>query len=657
MERKLTAILCADVHGYSRLMGENEEATVRTLSAHRRIIDGLIEQHHGRFVNSAGDSVLAEFGSVVNAVECAVEIQTTLKAENASLSPDRRMEFRIGVNLGDVVVDGEQIYGDGINVAARLESLADPGGICISGTVHEQVRDKLTLGYEDNGEQTIKNIARPVRVWRVLPDGSESPRRETRQAPRRYWRTGVFSFVGLAIIAATIVIVQHLPLRSQPTHASIPPPSPAAVPFVQSSALPFPDKPSIAVLPFANVSGDPAQEYFSDGVTDQLITDLSKLPDLFVIDRNSSFTYKGKAVKVQEVSRELGVRLVLEGSARKTSDGVRIAVQLVDATTGANIWAERFDRPLRDIFAVQDEIVQKIVTTVDLEFKLGERGIPEWARTHGTDNLQAFDDALRGTWYGWSMTQEGNAKARAMFAKAVELDPKYADAYVGMGRTYFQDVWNGWMEVSKAPSVGTQDIVKSQQRALERSSEMVQKAIALDDSLPGAYQLLSQLDLYRGRQYERSIADAERAIALDPNSASGYFLLAQDQGFAGKPEDAIESANKAMRLDPRNRDLYLVTVAWSYDLMGRYSEAVPLLKRHLARYPNQIAAHYNLVVAYVELGQMDEARAQVAELLRISPQLTLEGFKHAEEHGVGYPLKDRALAARELADVAKAGLK
>jgi TolB-like protein len=355
-------------------MGEDEEATLVTLTSHRKIIDSLIERHHGRFVNSAGDSVLAEFASVVEAVNCAVDIQTDLKADNAKLPPERRMEFRIGVYLGDVMVEGEQIYGDGVNVAARLESLADPGGICISGTIHEQVQDKLALGYRDSGEQIVKNIARPVHVWRVLLDGSVSPRRETRRGPSRYWRTGVFSFAGLAIVVGTIVIVQqHLSLRPQPTDASIPPPSSAAIPIVQPSALPFPDKPSIAVLPFANVSGDPTQEYFSDGVTDQIITDLSKLPGLFVIDRNSSFTYKGKAVKVQEVRRELGVRLVLEGSARKTSDGVRIAVQLVDATTGADLWAERFDRPLRDIFAVQDEIVQKIVTTVDLVFKLRAR--------------------------------------------------------------------------------------------------------------------------------------------------------------------------------------------------------------------------------------------------------------------------------------------
>jgi len=291
MERKLTAILCADVYGYSRLMGEDEEATHRTLTSHRKIIDSLIEQHRGRFVNSAGDSVLAEFGSVVNAVQCAVDIQTTLKADNANLAPERRMEFRIGVNLGDVMVDGEQIYGDGVNVAARLESLADPGGICISDTVHAQIKNKLALGYEDLGEQRVKNIAEPVRVLRIMPEGGASTRtatEATERSLRKHWRGGVFSLAGLALIAAVIVFVQHLSLRSPTTTASIPP--------AQSPALALPDKPSIAVLPFTNMSGDREQEYFSDGMTDDLITALSRLPGLFVIDRNSAFTYKGKPV-------------------------------------------------------------------------------------------------------------------------------------------------------------------------------------------------------------------------------------------------------------------------------------------------------------------------------------------------------------------------
>src|SRR6202140_4022790 len=280
-------------------MGGDEGAKLVTLPAHRKIIDGLIEQHHGRFVNSAGDSVLAEFASVVKAVNGAVDIQTALKAENAKLPLERRMEFRIGINLGDVMVEGDQIYGDGINIAARLESLADPGGICISGKVHEEIRSKLPLGYEDLGEQTVKNIAHPVHVWRVLLNGT-TPHRETRRIPRRYWRDAVLSLTGLAIIVGTIVLVQHVSLKPPRTHASIPPP--------EKPALPLPSIPSIAVLPFTNLSGDPQQEYFSDGITDDLVTDLSRLPGLFVIDRNSTFAYKGKPTGAQEVGRELGGR-------------------------------------------------------------------------------------------------------------------------------------------------------------------------------------------------------------------------------------------------------------------------------------------------------------------------------------------------------------
>jgi len=372
MERKLTAILCADVYGYSRLMGEDEEATHSTLVSHRGIIDSLIAQHHGRFVNSAGDSVLAEFSSVVNAVQCAVEIQSTLKTANANLPTERRMEFRIGINLGDVIVDGEQIYGDGVNVAARLESLAEPGRICISRTVHENIRNKLPLTFDDLGDQAVKNIAEPVRVFRVLPNGTAAAPRTTRRIPRRYWRGGVLSLSGLAIVVGTIVLVQNLTLKSPHTHASIPPQA--------KPALPLPSIPSIAVLPFTNLSGDQQQEYFSDGITGQLINDLSQLPGLFVIARNSSFAYKGKAVREQEIGKELGVKYVLEGSAQKSSDRVRIGVELVDSTTGREIWAQRYDRPLKDIFALQDEIVEKVVTTLGLIFQLKEMNAPHYER-------------------------------------------------------------------------------------------------------------------------------------------------------------------------------------------------------------------------------------------------------------------------------------
>ena len=324
MERKLAAILCADVYGYSRLMGENEEATLRTLTSHRRLIDSQIENHHGRFVNSAGDSVLAEFASVVEAVNCAVDIQSGLKAENETSLPARRMEFRIGVNLGDVMVEGEQIYGDGVNVASRLESLAEPGGICISGIVHDQVRDKIALAYADLGEQPVKNIARPVRVWRVLLDGVSPSSLRTSMLPRKYWRRGALSLAGLAIIVMAVVLVQHLSLKPSPTQASIPP----------EEKLPLPSMPSMAVLPFTNLSGDPKQDYFSDGITDDLVTDLSRLRSLFVIDRNSTFAYKGKTPKARDIGRELGVKYILEGSTRRESGRVRINVQLVDASTG-----------------------------------------------------------------------------------------------------------------------------------------------------------------------------------------------------------------------------------------------------------------------------------------------------------------------------------
>jgi TolB-like protein/class 3 adenylate cyclase len=371
MERKLSAIFAADVYGYSRLMGEDEEATLRTLTAHRNLIDSAIAQYHGRFVNSAGDSVLAEFASVVEAVSCAVEIQAALKTENANYPLYRRMEFRIGVNLGDVIVESEQIYGDGVNVAARLESLADPGGICISNTVREHLGNKLALSYQDLGAQPVKNIAEPVHVFRVLLDGTAPSRRSTSRVPHNYRRAGLFSLVGLAIVIATTVVIQHVSLNPLQTSASIPP--------QEKPALPLPSIPSIAVLPFTNESGDPNQDYFSDGISDQLINNLSRLPGLFVIARRSSFAYKGKEIKENEVGKELGVKYVLEGSVRKAADQVRIEVELVDASTGAEIWTERFDRSFKDIFEIQDEIVDKVVTTLGLLLKLDERKLPKEA--------------------------------------------------------------------------------------------------------------------------------------------------------------------------------------------------------------------------------------------------------------------------------------
>src|SRR5690348_16419816 len=481
-------------------MGEDEEATLRTLSLHRKLIDSLIEQHHGRFVNSAGDSVLAEFASVVNAVQCAVDIQSTLKAENAPLTPERRMEFRIGVNLGDVMVDGEQIYGDGVNVAARLESLADPGGICISRTVQENIRNKLSLNFEDLGEQHVKNISDAVRVFRVLPEGTVAAPHVTRRIPRSYWRGGVLSLAGLAIIVGTIVLVQNLSLKPPHTHASIPP--------SQSPALPLPDKPSIAVLPFTHMSGDREQEYFSDGMTDDLTTALSKIPDLFVIAPTSAFTYKGTAVEVQDISRQLGVKYVLKGSVRKADNQVRITAQLVDATTGDHLWAEHYDRPLKDIFSLQDEIVQRIVTTLNLQLTLEERGVLFKKRS---DNLEAYDEFLRALEYTLSITKDGDEKARQALEKAIALDPKYSDAYAVLGWVHFTDLLSQW---NRDPHVSDQMFQAAQQ------------AITLDDSNAFAYTVLSVAYMWSKRDYGQSLTAAQRAIAIDPNFAPGYASLA-----------------------------------------------------------------------------------------------------------------------------------
>jgi adenylate cyclase len=633
LERKLTAILCADVSGYSRLMGEDEEATLRTLSSHRKLIDSLIEQHRGRFVSSAGDSVLAEFASVVNAVECAVDIQSTLRGENANLPPERRMEFRIGVNSGDVMVDGAQIYGDGVNVAARLESLADPGGICISGTVHEQVRDKLTLAFEDRGRQAVKNIARPVRVWRVLldeapPSGGEMPRRM-----QRYWRGGVLSLAGLAIVVAASFLVQHLTLKPPRTHASIP--------RIEKQALPLPSIPSIAVLPLTNLSGDPQQEYFSDGISDQLIEDLSRLPGLFVIARNSSFTYKGKVTSEHEIGKQLGVKYVLEGSVRKAADRVRIGVELVDAGSGTEMWTERFDRPLRNIFALQDEIVGKVVTTLGLIFKLDRLKRLNLVGAPSTDNLEAFDDFLRAaaahvgapgrsgqreTW-----TRDNEMTARRWLEKAIAVDPKFAQAYAFLAWSYWFDAWNQWSANPQAD--------------FAHSRELELKALALDDANADALRGLSTIDLTQGR-FEEAIAEGERAVAANPNYAFGYEVLSDALVAAGRAEEALDAAEKAARLDPVREDYFARTVGDALVELGRYHEGISVLKRHLKAYPDDLASHLFLLVAYTEVGYDTEARTEAAEVMRISPHFTLASIG-----------KVSSLHPRWIIDDRKAGLK
>jgi adenylate cyclase len=654
MERKLTAILSADVKGYSRLMGEDEEATIRTLTAYRAVMTSLIQQHRGRVVDSPGDNLLAEFASAVDAVQCAVAVQRELNGKNTELPAHRKMEFRIGINVGDVVVEGERIYGDGVNIAARLEGLAEAGGICIAGTVYDQVKTKLPFRYDYLGEQTVKNIAEPVRVWRLVLEvpsplvGEGQGEGATREAgssasevrspaskgqdphPRRVgiarlsWP--VVTLVGVLLIVGTILTVRYL------SHPSLSPQSSALV-TREAPALPLPDKPSLVVLPFVNMSEDPKQDYFSDGITEDLTTAFSQIASLFVIARNSAFTYKGKAVKVQDVGKELGVQYVLEGSVRRADDQVRITAQLVDAATDSHLWAERYDRPLKDIFALQDEIVQKIVTTLKLQLTLREQGV---LVRKTTDNLEAYDFFLRGLESYNRTTQEANAQARQLLEKAIELDPQYGAAYAALSATHLGEWIFQWVQ---------------DPQTLGQAFALAQKAVALDDSLPRAYLILGEVYLWRDRQHKQAVAAAERAIALAPNEAEGSARLGLILNFAGRPEEAVGLIEKAMRLNPRYPFSYLSWLGMAYRLTGRSEEAIAILKAAVTRNPDFLPPHFHLAVIYSELGREEEARTEAAEILRISPNFSLEVWRQR------LPFKDPAVLERQLAALRKAGLK
>lgn len=593
VDRKLAAILSADVAGYSRLMGADDVATVRTLTAYRAVMTALIQQHRGRVVDSPGDNLLAEFTSVMDAVRGAVTIQQELKTRNADLPPDRRMEFRVGINLGDVIVAGTEIYGDGVNIAARLQALAEAGGICISGTVFDQIEDKLDLRYEPLGEQTVKNIAKPVRVYRVRGD--------------------------FATVAATPLPVNPAtPLGTNPPKREHP--------------LTLPDKPSIAVLPFTNMSSDPEQEYFSDGITEDLITDLSKLSGLFVISRNSVFRYKGATVQPAQISQELGVRYILEGSIRKAANRLRITAQLIDATSGYHLWAERYDRDLQDIFALQDEVTKKIVAALEVTLTEGER---ERFGRPVTNNLEAYDYYLRGLEYRAFTTEETNAQAQQMLEKAIQLDPRFAAAYANLGWAYFERWVLGW-----SPDAAT----------LDQAFAAAQQAIALDGVSADGHRLLGIIYLWK-KQYDQAIAEVERGITLNPNDADGYAALADVLNWVGRPEEAIALVEKGMRLNPEYPSWYLWDLGHAYYLARRYQEAIATLKRLLIRSPNFMPAHAYLSTIYTELGRAEEAGPAGAEFLRLSPQLSLD------ELGQRLPYKDPAVLERVLSAARKAGLK
>jgi adenylate cyclase len=626
VKRKLSAILSADVKGYSRLMATGEKETVHTLNTYKEVITGLTQRHHGRVVDTPGDNVLAEFSSVVDAVECAVEIQKELKTRNAELPENRRMEFRIGVNLGDVIEEEGKLFGDGVNIAARLESLSEAGGICISGTGFDQVKNKLPVGYQYLGRQTVKNIPDPVRAYKVLTGPEAAGKVIGEKEPKEIrWRwKAVAAVVALALVAGGLVWNFHLRApRIEPASK-------------EKMAFPLPDVPSIAVMPFVNMSEDPKQQFLCDGMTEEIITALSKVPRLFVIARTSTSTYKGKPVRVKQVSEELGVRYVLEGSIQRSGDRVRINAQLIDALTGNHLWADSYDRDLKDIFAVQDDIT--IRTLGSTQVKLTGGG-PVWRPEKyykGKQGLDCYLKLIEANDYGSRWNIQDNNMARRMTEEAIAMCPENPMGYCWLGWVCFRDYWLG--------------NTKSPRETLEKGTEMAQKALAMDDSIAEAYALLCVLYIAK-REYDKAIAEGERAVALNPGGTIPLLNYANSLTFAGRPEEAIPLFQKAIRLSPFGPSYLYRHFGEALRITGRFDEAVSALKKAIQLAPDDFSSHIFLEVTYSMMGREKEARAEAAEVLRINPKFSVDLWAKSPLY------KDQSETDKVVNAMRKAGLK
>ena len=579
VERRLAAILCADVVGYSRLMEADEEATIHALGGCRQVVDELVTNHHGRVFGSAGDSVIAEFASAVEAVRCAADIQRKLEAQDVDVPEDRRMRLRIGINLGDIVVEDGNLLGDGVNVAARLQGLAEPGGLCISANVHEQVEGKLDLVFDNLGEQMVKNIARPVRAYQVRFDN--------------------------------------------PIGASGAP---------SSEPLPLPDKPSIAVLPFTNMSGDPEQEYFADGIVEEIITALSKIGKLFVVARNSTFTYKGEAVDVKRVGREQGVRYVLEGSVRRGGDRLRVTAQLIDAATGHHLWAERYDRESSDVFALQDEITREVASALQVELTEGEQA-RLWASC--TKNFEAWELVIQANHLIHRHHREDTHEARRLLEQALRLDENYATAWEMLGLTHWTDAINeGWSD--------------SRETSLARALEAIDQALAIDPSNPDTLASLGLIKLTSGN-HDEALALSEKAVALAPNLANNMAIAGVITVYCGKPREALELVRKAMRLCPIYPIWYLYPLTRAYWFMGKTDEAIAAARSAIERDPELSISHKLHAIVLTDAGRDAEAQRAAAEVLRLEPNFSVEAWAARR----GTPTE---LSIREAEALRKAGL-
>jgi len=593
VKRILRAILSADVKGYSLLMADDEAFTVRTLKTYRTLMSDQIKLHSGRVVDAPGDNLLAEFSSAVDAVQCAVEVQKALKAENATLPDDKQLKFRIGVNIGDVIQDGGSLYGEGVNIAARIEGLADPGGVCISRNAYDHICNKLNFGYEYLGEHSVKNIIKPVRVYKVLLDSKDAGKLIGEKP-----KSSVGKWVWPTIVVAAIIITSILWQVYQKMTA--PEFEPASI---EKMAFPLPDNPSIAVLPFDNLSGNPADESIADGLSESIITALSKTPKMFVIARNSTFTYKGKATKVQTIAEDLGVRYVLEGSLQKSNDQLRINVQLIDAISGNHVWAEKYDRRVTDFFTLQDDIAMKIITALNVKLTQGERA--NFFAT-GTDNLDAYLKVIQGEQVQQSFNKERVTMALKLAKEAISLDPNYPAAYYLLARVIYKEVQ---IRAAKFSKMGL-------------ALESIEKAISLDVSYAEAI-------AYKGwiytvmKQYDKGIELAERAFAMNPNSAEVCEELGLTLMLAGNCERAIKVLEKGFRSSPMPTANYFLVTGIAHFYCKRYEESIPLLIKSISLEPDDYMGHIFLAASYASVGRDNEAKAEAAEVVRIIPSYSV----------------------------------
>ncbi len=604
LPRKLAAILYADVAGYSRLTGEDEDATHRRLAEYLDLITVTIERHGGRVVHYAGDAVLAMFEAVVDAVSCAAHIQNELKTRNEDLPDERKVQFRIGVNLGDVIEDRGDIYGDGVNVAARLEGLAEPGGICISESVHTAVGSKLPFDYEFLGQQEVKNIAKPVRAYHArlqldaeLPVIQQAPSR--RQQPRRVSKPAVFGLSVLLLAFVTGFALLYWTPKQPSQEAD----------SLEGAAYPLPDRPSIAVMPFANLSGNPDQDYFVDGFTNAIITNLSKFRDLFVIASNSVFVYKDKAKRVNDFARELGVEYVLEGSIQRSGDTLSVHAQLIEATTESHIWAEQYDGPADQIFQVQSDLIRRIVSSLVTKVLSVEA---EATLEKDETTLPVYDLILRAR--AVSSRKRDYKEAIRLLSRAVEVDPNSADAHAMLGFFHL----NQWRHRR----------ADDPDEALRLARLHVHKALELDQSSSRAHFVLGSLYLFDARDHELALAEFERANSLNPNHANRMAWMSLLKSFMGQSEEAVDWIENAKRLNPFHPAWYDWNSSFAYFMARDYEKAVVAAKQTLAIYKKSISARRILAATYVEMGRLEDAKKVAAQILEIKPTFTLSKVRN-----------------------------